>query len=74
MIKRTPPTGIKRWAILSAIAIEMGVVIYLFVQAGKWLDTTYNGGDKLYIILCTLLGVGISLFLVVKQTNRLNSD
>ena len=74
MTKKPSPTGIKRWAILSAIALEMGVVIYLFVQLGKWLDVTYNDGEKLYIILCTLLGVGISLFLVVKQTNRLNSD
>jgi len=69
-----PTNGIKRWAILSAIALEMGVIIYLFVQLGKWLDKAYNDGGRLYIILCTLLGVGISLFLVVKQTNRLNSD
>jgi F0F1-type ATP synthase assembly protein I len=64
--------NIKRWAVLSAIAIEMGVIIYLSVQLGKWLDTNYSDG-KLFTILCTLLGVGISLFLVLKQTNRLNS-
>lgn len=64
--------GIKRWAILSAIAMEMGVVIYLFVQLGKWLDVQYGDG-KTFTIICTLVGVGISLFLVVKQTNRLNS-
>jgi F0F1-type ATP synthase assembly protein I len=74
MTKKPSPTGLKRWAVLSAIAIEMGVIIYLFVQLGKWLDATYNEGGKLYIILCTLVGVGISLFLVVKQTNRLNSE
>ena len=74
MTKKPSSTGLKRWATLTAIAIEMGVIIYLFVQLGKWLDTIYNDGEKLYIILCTLLGVGISLFLVVKQTNRLNSD
>jgi hypothetical protein len=64
--------NVKRWAILSAIAIEMGVIIYLSVQLGKWLDLTYSDG-KLFTILCTLAGVGLSLFLVVKQTNRLNS-
>lgn len=64
--------GIKRWAILSAIAMEMGVIIYLFVQLGKWLDAEYSDG-KTFTIICTLAGVGISLFLVVKQTNRLNS-
>ena len=65
--------GIKRWAILSAIAIEMGVIIYASVQLGKWLDSQYNPDGKLFIILCTLAGIGISLFLVVKQTNKLNS-
>ncbi len=67
-------SGLKRWAALSAIAIEMGVIIYAFVQLGKWLDSTYNDSGKMYIIICTLAGVAISLFLVLKQTNRLNSD
>ncbi len=69
------PQGVKRWLILTAIGLEMGAIIYLFVQLGKWLDGTYGDADsKLYLILCTLFGVGISLFLVLKQTNRLNKD
>ncbi|WP_203295029.1 AtpZ/AtpI family protein [Luteirhabdus pelagi] len=64
--------NLKRWAVLSAIAIEMGVIIYLFVRGGQWLDVEYNDGDKGFVIVGTLLGVGISLFLVVQQTNRLN--
>lgn len=64
--------GIKRWAILSGIGIQMGVIIYLFVKAGNWLDTNYDPQGKKYTILLTLLGVGVSLFLVLKQTNRLN--
>ncbi|RDK88543.1 AtpZ/AtpI family protein [Marinirhabdus gelatinilytica] len=69
------PSGLKRWLVLTAIGLEMGVVIYLFVQLGKWLDTTYGAVDsKTYLIICTLAGVAISLFLVLKQTNRLNRD
>jgi len=49
----------------------MGVIIYLFVLLGKWLDTSYNDSGKLYVVICTLLGVGISLFVVVKQLNRI---
>jgi hypothetical protein len=64
--------GVKRWAILSGIGIQMGVIIYLFVKAGNWLDFNYNSEGKIYTILFTLLGVAISLFLVLKQTNRLN--
>ena len=46
-----------------------------------WLSTYFSENDreeielglkKIYTILLTLLGVGISLFLVLKQTNRLN--
>lgn len=51
----------------------MGVTIYLFVLLGKWLDTVYNNGDRAYIIVSTLAGVGISLYLTVKQLNRINS-
>lgn len=59
--------------ILTGVAFQMGATIYLFVLLGKWLDTTYNDGQKAYVIIATLAGVGISLYLVVKQLNRLNS-
>lgn len=53
------------------IGIQMGVTIYLFVLLGKWLDTNYNSGEKLYLIIMTLLGVAISLYAVLKQINRI---
>ena len=63
---------LKNVAILSGIGFEMGAIIYGFVMLGKWLDTTYNDGEKLYIIFCTLFGVAASLFIVVKQLNRIH--
>ena len=63
---------LKHVAILMGIGIEMGVIIYLFVMLGKWLDATYNDGQKMYIIFCTLFGVAASLFIVVKQLNRIH--
>ncbi|WP_245977161.1 AtpZ/AtpI family protein [Ichthyenterobacterium magnum] len=50
----------------------MGAIIYGFVMLGKWLDNSYNDGEKMYIIICTLLGVAASLFIVVKQLNRIH--
>jgi len=49
----------------------MGVIIYLFVILGKWLDQNYDPEQKLFLILCTLVGVALSLYLVVKQLNRI---
>jgi len=43
-MSKKPTNGTRRWATLSAIALQMGVVIYLFVQLGKWLDATYGDG------------------------------
>lgn len=66
-----PKKQLKNVAILTGIGIQMGVTIYLFVLLGKWLDTNYNDGNKLYIVIMTLLGVGISLYAVLKQVNRI---
>ncbi|WP_255361761.1 AtpZ/AtpI family protein [Formosa sp. Hel1_31_208] len=63
---------LKNIAILSGIGFEMGAIIYGFVMLGKWLDRTYNDGEKLYIIFCTLFGVAASLFIVIKQLNRIH--
>ena len=69
--KRKPGKPLKNVAVLSGITIQMGVTIYLFVLLGKFLDTKFNNGDKLYIIIMTLLGVAISLYTVIKQVNRI---
>tara|TARA_B110000003_G_scaffold253719_1_gene269213 strand:+ start:266 stop:481 length:216 start_codon:yes stop_codon:yes gene_type:complete len=70
-MSKKPINGIRRWAALSGIAIQMGLIIYLFVQLGKWLDANYTQGN-VFLIICTLLGVGLSIFGVIKQTNRLH--
>ena len=66
-----PKKQLKNVAVLSGIAVQMGVTIYLFVLSGKWLDAKFNDGDKLFTIIMTLLGVGISLYAVIKQVNRI---
>ena len=66
-----PKGQLKNAAIPSGIGIQMGVTIYLFVVLGKWLDSKYNNGDKLFIIIATLLGVAVSLYVVLKQVNRI---
>jgi len=68
---KKPGKQLKNAAILTGIAVQMGVTIYLFVILGKWLDNKFNHGDRLYIIITTLLGVAISLYAVIKQVNRI---
>jgi F0F1-type ATP synthase assembly protein I len=72
-VKEKPKNPLKQVAALSGIGIQMAIIIYLFVLLGKWLDTNYNQGNKLYVIIMTLLGVAISLYVVIKQVNRINN-
>ena len=71
MDNQKPKNQLKNVAILSGIAIQMGAIIYAFVWIGKWLDANYNDGNKLYLIIFTLLGVAASLYVVLKQLNRI---
>jgi len=66
-----PKGQLKQVAVLSGIGIQMGATIYLFVMLGKWLDSKYNNGEDLFMIITTLLGVGVSLYVVLKQVNRI---
>lgn len=76
--KQQPPKNqkdqkkqLKNVAVLSGIAIQMGVTIYLFALLGKWLDEQYNHGEKLYTMIATLVGVAIAFYVVLKQVNRI---
>ncbi|WP_108425163.1 AtpZ/AtpI family protein [Flagellimonas amoyensis] len=58
---------------LSGSAIQMGVVIYLAVKGGQWLDAHF-GTEKVFLPICTLLGVGISIYFVVQQLKKINNN
>ncbi len=70
---KNKPKRLKNALVLTGVGVQMGITMYLFIWLGKWLDTNYNEGEKMYVIIMTLLGVGVSLYAVVKQLNRLNS-
>ena len=69
----SPKKPLKNALILTGAAFQMGATIYLSVFLGKWLDGTYNDGNRFYTIVSTLAGVGVSLYLIIKQLNRINS-
>jgi hypothetical protein len=52
----------------------MGVIIYLAAQAGMWLDSHYQTDKRLFTAFCTIAGVGISLWVVLRQLKRFNSE
>lgn len=74
MKQQKPPekNGFKNAVALTGIAFEMGIIIYLAVQGGKWLDAEYANEKPLFTMLATLVGIAVSLWVVVQQLKRIN--
>lgn len=64
--------GLRKWAVFSGIAIQMGVTIGLGAFAGVKLDEIYPNEYSAYTIIFSLLGVFVSLYAVIKQLERMN--
>ena len=70
--KKKPNSSLKNVAIFSGIAAQMGITIFAGAYLGKYLDVEYPSNKKWFTMLFTLLGVGISLYVVLKQLNKFN--
>ena len=59
---------------LIGVAFQMGATIYLFVYFGKKLDEKYPNEKNYFTIFLTLLGVFVSMFIIVKQLNKITKE
>lgn len=59
---------------LTGVAFQMGATIFIGAYGGKMLDEKYPFEKKWFTMLFTLLGVGIALWNVVRQVNRINQE
>ncbi len=71
--KKKKNNSLKNAAIFTGIAAQMGVTIFAGAYLGKWLDTEYPSNKKWFTMIFTLLGVGVSLYVVLKQINKFNN-
>jgi len=58
----------------TGIAAQMGVTVFLGAYFGKYLDDKYPMDKKWFTIGLTLLAVGLSLYSVIKQLNKINEN
>jgi F0F1-type ATP synthase assembly protein I len=70
--KKNNFSGFEKYAQYSGIAFQMIVVILLFVWIGKKIDQKYFNGENIFIIVFSLMGVGISLYLALKDIMKIS--
>lgn len=63
-----------KFIVLTGIAIQMGVTIFLGAYFGKMLDENYPSDKKWFTMGLTIFAVFVSLYLVLQQLKKLNKD
>jgi len=62
-----------RYIQLTGIAFEMMAIMFVFIWLGKKADQKWSAEDSsLFTLFGTLLGLGVSLYVILKQLNQLN--
>lgn len=67
--KKSPLNQIAQF---SGAGLQMGVTIWLGAQLGKYLDAEYPSDKNWFTIGCVLLAVGVSLYNLIMQLQRMN--
>lgn len=60
------------FVVLTGVAIQMGVTIFLGAYFGKLLDEKYPSNKKWFTMGLTILAVVISLYVVISQLKKIN--
>lgn len=63
-----------KWMQLISIPAQMGIIIFLFAKIGMYVDEKYPNKNNIWFLLFTLLGVALSLYNVIRQVNKINSN
>jgi len=61
----------KSWLIFSGLAVEIGVIMYVFLQAGFYLDSITFWGLDLYTLLFSIIAIIVIIWLIIFQTKDL---
>ena len=67
-----PGKQLKNVAILSGVAFQMGITIYLGAYFGKKLDVYFQSNNKTFTIVLTLFALAVSIWSVLAQLKRIN--
>lgn len=62
-----------KWLALINIPFQMGLIIFLGVMFGQWLDERFKIEGAVFTIFFSLLSVFLALYNVIQQVNKMNN-
>lgn len=63
-----------KWLALINIPFQMGLIIFLGVMLGQWLDEKFKIEGSVLTIVFSLLAVFIALYNVIRQVTKMSND
>ena len=63
-----------KFIVLTGVAIQMGVTIFLGAYFGKMLDEKYPSDKKWFTMSLTILAVFFSLYNILNQLKKINKE
>ncbi|MDO6674469.1 AtpZ/AtpI family protein [Tenacibaculum sp. 1B UA] len=73
MSKDSKKKPLNKYIRFTGIALQMGLTIYLGSLLGEWLDQKYPNDNQLYVKICTLVAVFISMYSVIREVTKLTN-
>ena len=63
-----------KWLVFMNIPFQMGLIIFLGVMIGQWLDEKFKIEGSILTIVFSLLAVFIALYNVIRQVTKMSND
>ncbi|MBC90987.1 MAG: hypothetical protein CMC67_02425 [Flavobacteriaceae bacterium] len=60
-----------KWLFFSALAFQIGVLMYLMLELGNWIEAKISSENKFPTLFCSLAGLIILVYMIKKQSKNL---
>lgn len=64
----------KDYAFYSGLGFQMLGIILIFAGLGHYLDQKFSLPKNLFVIIFSLLGIGLAMFFIIYQINKKSND
>ena len=61
-----------KWLVFSGLIFQIGIVMFIFINLGIWIESKIDFGARVPTILCCLLGLVLIIFLIQKQSKNID--
>jgi len=69
-----PKKQIKPYIRFTGAAFQMAGTIVATAFLGVWLDKKFNAGGSMWTLICTLTGVMVSMYIIIKEVIDMSKE